>query len=71
MRSIKKPSVAVLTLMTAVCILIGVTPKLVKRPDTYAKYDEDWWASTLSNKCLGDPKLQTKLINFDPNCLTN
>jgi len=66
MKTIKIPSKAVLTLMTAVCVLMGVEPKMVKREGSYAQYDEDWWSSATSNKVLANTQLQDILTNFDP-----
>ena len=64
MKSMKRPSKAVLTLMTGICILLGVEPKMVKREGSYTQYDEDWWSSCTSNKVLANHQLQDILINF-------
>ena len=65
-KSVKKPSKAILTLMTAVCIILGVEPKMVKREGAYAEYDEDWWTPATSSKVLGNGQLQDILASFDP-----
>lgn len=65
-KSVKKPSKAILTLMTGVCIIMGVEPKMVKREGAYAEYDEDWWTAATSSKVLGNTQLQDILTSFDP-----
>ena len=64
LRSVKKPSAALLAIMTAVCILREVGPKKVKREGSYTEYDYDWWSSAL--KVLGNPSLQDTLLRTDP-----
>ena len=43
LKTIKKPSPAVYTLMKCVCIIMNVPPKKVKVPGELIKYEEDWW----------------------------
>ena len=64
MKSMKIPSKAILTLMTGICIMLGVEPKMVKREGSYTQYDEDWWSSCTSSKVLANHQLQDILINF-------
>ena len=66
MKTIKIPSKAVLTLLTAVCVLMGVEPKMVKREGKYTQYDEDYWSPSTSNKVLANTQLIDILSNFDP-----
>lgn len=53
-KTIKKPSVALYTLMQCVCIIMEVPPKRVKCKGELAKYEEDWWAPATSNKVLNN-----------------
>jgi hypothetical protein len=68
-KSIKRPSKAVLTLMKAVCILLDEKPKLTKREGSYTEKNEDWWSAATSNKVLGNSNLLSQLINMDPDSL--
>jgi len=70
MKSIKKPSAAILSLMAGVCIVLGVAPKLVRKEGSYTDHDEDWWSSATSSKVLGSPQLLESLLHLQPAELT-
>jgi dynein heavy chain len=45
LKTIKSPTPVVRSLMTCVCIILDVKPKLVKIPGKVNEFKEDWWAT--------------------------
>ena len=66
LKTIRKPSPAVYTLMQCVCIIMDVPPKKVKRVGELIKYDDDWWQPATSNKVLNNFQLVDILSNHNP-----
>ena len=66
LKSIKRPSPAVASMLKCVCVMLKVPPKKIKSGDTYTM---DWWAAAASPKVLGNPQIIDKLAGFDPDNL--
>lgn len=59
----KKPPEAVKMVMTAVCILMDVSPGLIKDPESGKKV-RDYW-SRAQKVLLGDSHFLQNLVNYD------
>jgi dynein heavy chain len=70
LKSIKKPTPAVYTLMQCVCIIMDVEKKQSKKPGPDGKYFIDWWLTAISSSVFGQNNLAEQLSNFDPESLT-
>ena len=70
LKTIKRPSQALYTLMQCVCIIMNIPPKKVKVPGELVKYEEDWWQPATSNKVLNNFQLVDILSNHNPEDLT-
>ena len=70
LKTIRRPSPAVYTLMQCVCIIMDVPPKKVKVPGELVKYTDDWWQPATSNKVLNNFQLVDILSNHNPEDLT-
>ena len=66
LKTIRRPSKAVYTLMHCVCIVMDVSPRKVKRPDELVKWDEDWWPPATGKEVLNDFRLVDRLSNYNP-----
>lgn len=70
LKTIKKPSKAVYTLMQCVCIIMGVPPSRTKVEGETSRFEEDFWAPATSGKVLNNFQLVDILSNHDPEQLT-
>ena len=54
LKTIKRPSQAVYTLLQCVCIIMDVPPRRIKKPDAPGEFEEDYWAAATSSKVLNN-----------------
>lgn len=66
LKTIKKPSKAVYTLMQCVCIILNVPPNKVKVEGDTARFEDDYWGPATSSKVLNNFSLIDILSNHDP-----
>jgi dynein heavy chain len=69
LKSIKKPTKCVYTLIQCVCIVMNVEKKQAKKPGPDGKYHTDWWV-TASSSIFANMQLADTLGNFNPDTLT-
>jgi hypothetical protein len=58
-------------MMTAVCLLLGVEPKMVKREGNSNKKEADWWTPAAGPKVLGNGQFLSILAKLDPEGFRN
>jgi dynein heavy chain len=66
LKSIKKPTLAVYTLMKCVCILMDIPPTRSKVPGDSMIYEEDYWQPSISKKVLNNFSIVEILSNYNP-----
>ena len=54
LKSIVRPLPTIRILLTAVCLILGEPPSLVCNKSTNYKPVEDYWATVISKRLLGD-----------------
>jgi hypothetical protein len=66
LRSLKHPPPTIVGLLTAVCLILKVPPKMKLIPGTINDYEPDFWNVAIGPQVLSSHDILTKLSAIDP-----
>ena len=68
-KSYKNPTPTLRTLMQAVCIVLRVSPTVVRDKQSHFKPRDDYWVAALGPQVLGDKNIMKVLSSVEPKAL--
>lgn len=66
LKTIVRPLSTIRTLLTAVCLILDVSPTVISNKETNYKNVKCYWTAAISSKLMGDRNIIHRMTQIDP-----